>query len=87
MVTSRRVHQGLGLKASIVLTLLEVPTPPPQPNVCDYDGRRPMHMAASEGRILVVSYLLGISADPNLTDRWGNTPLDESLKGSTLFHM
>ena len=58
-----------------------------QPNVRDYDQRCPMHVAASEGRILVVSYLLGISADPNIKDRWGNTPLNDALKGGTLFHM
>jgi glutaminase len=46
-----------------------------------------MHLAAAEARILAVSYLLGISADPSILDRWGNTPLDEALRGGTLYHM
>ena len=46
-----------------------------------------MHLAAAEARILAVSYLLGISADPSIVDRWGNTPLDEALRGGTLYHM
>ena len=29
-------------------------------DVCDYDFRRPLHLAASEGRLLAVSYLLGV---------------------------
>ena len=46
-----------------------------------------MHLAAAEARILAISYLLGMSADPNVLDRWGNTPLDEALRGGTLYHM
>ena len=59
----------------------------PKVNVGDYDSRCPMHLAAAEARILAVSYLLGISADPSVVDRWGNTPLDEALRGGTLYHM
>ena len=58
-----------------------------QVNMGDYDSRCPMHLAAAEARILAVSYLLGISADPSIVDRWGNTPLDEALRGGTLYHM
>jgi hypothetical protein len=46
-----------------------------------------MHLAAAEARILAVSYLLGISADPSILDRWENTPLDEALRGGTLYHL
>lgn len=38
-------------------------------NVGDYDSRCPLHLAAAEGRLLAVSYLLSISADPNCEDR------------------
>ena len=58
-----------------------------QTNLGDYDSRCPMHLAAAEARILAVSYLLGMSADPSVLDRWGNTPLDEALRGGTLYHM
>jgi hypothetical protein len=34
-----------------------------------------------------VSYLLGIAADPNAKDRWGNTSLDLALRGGTSYHM
>lgn len=30
-----------------------------------------MHLAAAEGRLLAVSYLLGVSANPNTRDRLG----------------
>lgn len=39
----------------------------------DYDNRCPMHLAASDARILVVSFLLGISSDPNCVDRRART--------------
>ena len=44
---------------------------------CDYDSRSPLHIAAAEGRLLAVSYLLSVSANPNVTDRWGGTPMDD----------
>jgi len=47
------------------------------PDIGDYDSRCPMHLAASEGRLLAVSYLLGVSANPNCKDRWGGTPMDD----------
>ncbi|MEN0067799.1 MAG: ankyrin repeat domain-containing protein [Myxococcota bacterium] len=48
----------------------------------DYDGRTPMHLAAAEGHIDVVEFLLqrGVSADA--VDRWGGTPLDDARLGS-----
>jgi hypothetical protein len=49
--------------------------------------RYPLHLAAAEARILVVSFLLGISADPNCMDRWGGTPLDDALRGGTPYHL
>jgi glutaminase len=46
----------------------------------DYDGRTPMHLAASEGRSHVVKYLIdqGVFIGPN--DRWGNTPLTDARR-------
>mmetsp|Transcript_26024 Transcript_26024/g.58867 ORF Transcript_26024/g.58867 Transcript_26024/m.58867 type:complete len:2813 (-) Transcript_26024:149-8587(-) len=57
------------------------------PDKPDYDGRRPLHFAASKGKILAVSHLLGVSADPNVKDRWGHTPIDEGLLGGTRRHL
>ena len=31
--------------------------------------------------MLAVSFLLGISADPNQVDRWNKTPMDDALRG------
>ena len=44
-------------------------------------------VAAAEGRVLAVSFLLGISADPNTLDRWQGSPMDDALQGGTLYHM
>lgn len=56
-------------------------------DIGDYDFRYPLHLAAAEGRILAVIFLLGVSADPNCSDRWGNTPMDDAYRGGTLFHL
>lgn len=49
------------------------------PNSADYDNRTPLHIAASEGRIEFVKFLIdvcGVWVDPK--DRWGNTPLKDA---------
>lgn len=35
---------------------------------------------------MAVSFLLGISSDPNKVDRWQATPMDDCLRGGTLYH-
>lgn len=50
-----------------------------QVNDGDYDRRRPLHLAAAEGRVEVVKFLLTQGADANAEDRWGNTALDDAL--------
>jgi ankyrin repeat protein len=57
-----------------------------QKNVCDIDGRNALHRAAMNGRLLAVSFLLGIAADPNSKDRWGHTALDLALLHDNLYH-
>ena len=44
----------------------------------DYDGRTPLHLAAAEGQLEVVRYLLGAGAAPQPEDRWGGTPLSDA---------
>jgi hypothetical protein len=36
--------------------------------------------------VLAVSFLLGISADPNIKDRWAGTAMDDAVRGGTLYH-
>ncbi|MBL8150437.1 MAG: glutaminase A [Blastocatellia bacterium] len=49
-------------------------------NVADYDGRTPLHLAASEAHEHVVRYLLKQSVNVNPVDRWGGTPLSDAYR-------
>ena len=46
-------------------------------NFRDYDRRTALHVAASEGHLDVVKYLVNKGANVNRSDRWGGSPLDE----------
>ena len=51
------------------------------PNGCDYDGRSPLHLAASEGQLSVIKYLLTVkNIDLNPIDRWGGTPFSDAVR-------
>ena len=47
----------------------------------DYDLRSPMHLAAAEGHVNIVSFLLECGVDPNQADRWGGTALQDAISG------
>ncbi|KAL6993266.1 hypothetical protein U1Q18_011381 [Sarracenia purpurea var. burkii] len=50
------------------------------PNKTDYDGRSPLHLAASRGYEDVTLFLLQAGVEINNSDKFGNTPLFEALK-------
>jgi len=50
-------------------------------NISDYDKRTALHLAASENKIKIVKFLLNKNVDKNVVDRWGNTPLDDAIRG------
>jgi glutaminase len=47
----------------------------------DYDQRSPMHLAAAEGHLQVLEFLLEQGVNPNQPDRWGGLPLDDAVFG------
>jgi len=51
----------------------------------DYDGRTPIHIAASDGEIEAASFLVKVAEGDNdkisPRDRWGGTPLGDSERG------
>ena len=49
------------------------------------DKRTAMHLAASEGLLDVVKYLVDeAGANPSPVDRWGGTPLDDAIRSEHL---
>ncbi|KAB0355996.1 hypothetical protein FD754_000152 [Muntiacus muntjak] len=47
----------------------------------DYDSRTALHVAAAEGHIEVVKFLIeACKVNPFVKDRWGNTPLDDAVQ-------
>ncbi|XP_062107641.1 potassium channel SKOR isoform X2 [Humulus lupulus] len=50
------------------------------PNKKDYDGRSPLHLAASRGYEDITRFLIQEGVDVKAIDNFGNTPLLEALK-------
>ena len=47
--------------------------------LCDYDGRTPLHLAACEGAFATTEWLLAQGAHVDAVDRFGGTPLMDAL--------
>lgn len=50
------------------------------PNLADYDGRTPMHVACSKGHAEIVHYLISIGANVNAIDRFNGKPRDDAVR-------
>lgn len=50
------------------------------PNLADYDGRTPLHIAASKGQVEVIKILLDAKASMNPMDHFARTPLMEACR-------
>jgi glutaminase len=50
------------------------------PNVADYDGRTPLHVAAADGHKMIVQMLLSLGCQADLPDRWGSTARQEAVR-------
>eukprot|EP00257_Ricinus_communis_P028191 XP_025015605.1 potassium channel SKOR isoform X3 [Ricinus communis] len=50
------------------------------PNRTDYDGRSPLHIAASKGFEDITLLLIDHGVNVNISDKFGNTPLLEAVK-------
>lgn len=46
----------------------------------DYDGRTALHLAASEGHLDIVQFLIEQNVCLNPVDRWGGTPIQDALR-------
>ena len=49
-------------------------------SACDYDERTALHLAAADGCVEAVEYLLAHDHPIHVRDRWGSTPLDEARR-------
>ncbi|XP_065850069.1 potassium channel SKOR-like [Euphorbia lathyris] len=50
------------------------------PNRTDYDGRSPLHLAATKGYEDITNFLIREKVDINIKDKFGNTPLLEAIR-------
>jgi glutaminase len=46
----------------------------------DYDGRTCLHLAAAEGKLEVIKFLLANKVNSNPQDRWKNSPVDDAKR-------
>lgn len=49
-------------------------------NSADYDGRTAMHLAASEGHLHIIEYMIQQKVNLAPLDRWGGTPIQDALR-------
>lgn len=50
-------------------------------NIQNHNLRTPLHLAASEGQLKSIRFLVSRGADVNARDRWNHTPYSDALHG------
>lgn len=50
-------------------------------NIRDHDRRTALHIAASNGQVRAVRFLVNHGAEVNPRDRWSHTPYSDALAG------
>lgn len=48
---------------------------------CDYDKRTALHLAAAEGQLVSVDFLIFAKSNIAFKDRWGKTAIDDAIRG------
>ena len=51
-------------------------------NTADYDARTALHLAASNGHLEIVNFLIKNGINLNSEDKFGGTPLDDAITGN-----
>jgi len=74
------IHRAASIGSTTLVNLYVFPDPSQKPaspiNGSDRFGMTPLHHACAEGHIDVALLLVQLGADPDRTDKEGQTPLD-----------
>ena len=54
------------------------------PDICDYDGRRAIHIASASGNLAVVQVIVELGGDVNVMDNFGSCAMRDALKNERL---
>ena len=80
ILTAKLIDAACSGNLNLVKELVEVGA---RPEVGDYDGRTPLHLAAAGGHLETMKYLyLQHGVDIHAEDRYGNTPMHDAMENN-----